>query len=174
MKRLLLPFIAVVLFFLEPVFSIFSPVEISGNSFTLVPRFVLIFLIFLVAYTSRKEAMILGIVLGLLYDMFHIDIIGLYAFLYPLVCFIAGLIIREVHRHIVTVMFLALAMIIVLEFFSFLFADLISLTSIDMNDFIVTRLVPTMIANSVFIVMFGWLIKWIIYKTGANRPGEYV
>lgn len=174
MKRLLFPFIAIVLFFLEPVFSIFSPIEIQGNSFILVPRFVLVFLIFLVAYLGRKEAIMLGIVFGLLYDMFHIDIIGLYAFLYPLICFIASLIFREVHRHLITVMFLALAMIIVLEFFSFLFADLISLTSISMNEFVVMRLVPTMIANMVFIAMFGWLIKWIIYKTGANRPGEYV
>ena len=44
-----------------------------------------------------------------------IDIIGLYSFLYPLICFIATLIIRQIHRHIVTVMFLALFLIIVLE-----------------------------------------------------------
>ena len=89
------------------------------------------YLIFIAVYYSRQHAIIYGIVLGLLYDMFHIDIIGLYAFLYPLICFIAALIIRHVHRHIVTVMFLALLLIVVLELLSYFFASLISLHRLD-------------------------------------------
>ena len=87
-------------------------------------------------YYSRKRAIIYGIVLGLLYDMFYIDIIGLYAFLYPLICFIAAMIIRQVHRHIVTVMFLSLFLIALLELLSYVFASLISLTSIGSEEFI--------------------------------------
>ena len=118
------------LFFLEPVFSLFSPIEFQEERYTLVPRFVIVYLIFIAVYYDRKRAIIYGIVLGLLYDMFYIDIIGLYAFLYPLICFIATLIIRQIHRHIVTVMFLALFLIVVLELLSYFFA---SLDFIDIN-----------------------------------------
>ena len=104
--------------------------------------------------------------------MFHIDIIGLYAFLYPLICFIATLIIRQIHRHIVTVMFLALFLIVVLELLSYFFASLVSLTSIGFDEFISGRLVPTMIANSIFVCMFGWFFKNLIYKRVIQRQGE--
>ena len=50
MIRSIIPLIAVLLFFLEPVFSLFSPIEIGGNSYTLVPRFVIVYLIFIAVY----------------------------------------------------------------------------------------------------------------------------
>ena len=39
---------------------------------------------------TRKRAMLYALVFGLLYDVFFIDIIGLYSFLYPLICLIAS------------------------------------------------------------------------------------
>ena len=164
MIRSIIPLIAVLLFFLEPVFSLFSPIDIGGERYTLVPRFVIVYLIFVAVYYDHKRALIYGIILGLLYDMYHIDIIGLYAFLYPLICYIAILIIRQVHRHIVTVMFLSLFLIMILELLSYFFASLISLTTIGLDEFITGRLVPTIIANSIFVGMFGWLFKNLIYK----------
>ncbi|WP_342505308.1 rod shape-determining protein MreD [Sporosarcina sp. FSL K6-2383] len=171
MIRFVIPLIAVILFFLEPVFSLFSPIEIGGMRYTLVPRFVIVYLIFIAVYYNQRNAIIYGIVLGLLYDMFHIDIIGLYAFLFPLVCYIATLIIHQIHRHILTVMFLALFLIAVLELLSYFFASLVSLTSIGFDEFITDRLIPTMIANSVFVGMFGLLFKNFIDKKGLQRQG---
>lgn len=164
MSRFIIPLVAVILFFLEPVCTLFSPFEIGGTMYTLVPRFVIVYLIFIASYYSRQRAVIYGIIFGLLYDMFHIDIIGLYAFLYPATCYIATLIIREVHRHTITVMILSLVMIVVLEILSYTFASIISLTSIGLEEFFYERLVPTMIANLLFVIMFGWFFKQIIYK----------
>ena len=59
------------------------------------------------------------------------------------------MIIRQVHRHIVTVMILSLFLVALLEVLSYIFASLISLTSIGLDEFISGRLVPTMIANSI-------------------------
>ncbi|MBB4825845.1 rod shape-determining protein MreD [Sporosarcina luteola] len=169
MSRFILPLLAVCLFFLEPVFSLFSPIDISGMEFTLVPRFVIIYLIFLAVYYNQKRAILLGLVLGLLYDMYHIDIIGVYTFLYPLVCYLGALLIRQVHRHIVTVMFLSVVLIVLLELLSYFFASLIALTSISMEEFIIRRLVPTMIANAIFIGMFGWLFKKLMTGRGLQK-----
>ena len=172
MIRSIIPLIAVLLFFLEPVFSLFSPINLGGSSYTLVPRFVIVYLIFIAVYYNRKRAIIYGILFGLLYDMYHIDIIGLYAFLYPLMCYIATLIIRQIHRHILTVMFMALFLIMILELLSYFFASLISLTTIGLDEFITSRLIPTIIANSIFVGMFGWLFKNLIYKRVVQRQGE--
>ena len=172
MIRFVVPLIAVLLFFLEPVFSLFSPVDIGGERYTLVPRFVIVYLIFLAVYYNRRLAVTYGIVFGLLYDMFHIDIIGLYAFLYPMICLLAVFLIKQVHRHFTTVMFLSLVMIIVLEMFSYFFASLISLTSISLSEFVLTRLFPTMIANSIFIGMFSWFFKNLIYDKGIVQQDD--
>ena len=56
----------------------------------LVPRFLIIYLIFVAIYYDRKRAMVYGLFFGLLYDVFFIDIIGLYSFIYPLMCLIAS------------------------------------------------------------------------------------
>ena len=162
MIRSIIPLVAVLLFFLEPVFSLFSPIDVSDNLYVLVPRFVIVYLIFIAVYYSRQRAIIYGIVFGLLYDMFYIDIIGLYAFLYPLICFIAAGIIRYVHKHIITVILLTLLLIALLEVLSYSFVSLIALTSIEPDVFISTRLVPTMIGNSLFVIMFGWIFKKLI------------
>lgn len=164
MIRSIIPLITILLFFLEPIFSLFSPIEINGALYTLVPRFVIVFLIFVAVYYSRQRAILYGIVFGLLYDMFYIDIIGLYAFLYPLICIIAATIIRRIHRHILIVMILCLFLVALLEILSYLFASLISLTSIGSEEFLTGRLIPTLIANSLFIVMFGWIFKAVINK----------
>ncbi|WP_210468786.1 rod shape-determining protein MreD [Sporosarcina sp. 6E9] len=162
MIRSVIPLIAILLFFLEPVFSLYSPIEVGGTLYILVPRFVIVYLVFIAIYYSRQRAIIYGIVFGLLYDMFYIDIIGLYAFLYPLICFIAAGIIRYVHKHIITVMILTLLLVALLDVLSYTFVSIIALTSIEPEVFISTRLIPTMIANSLFVIMFGWIFKKLI------------
>lgn len=164
MIRFIIPLIAVVLFFLEPVFSLFSPVTIGDVKYTLVPRLVIVYLIFIAVYFHRKRAIYYGIVFGLLYDMYHIDIIGVYTFLYPVLCYLAYLIIRQVHRHILTVMVLSLVMIALLELLSYSFSSVIALTSIGFEEFLVSRLMPTMIANAIFVGMFGYLFKRLLDK----------
>lgn len=162
MIRFIIPLIAVVLFFMEPFFSLFSPIERDGELYIFVPRFLIVYLIFIASYYSKQRAILYGFILGLLYDLYHIDIIGLYAFMYPLICYVATLVIRQIHRHTVIVMVLSLLLIVLLEVLSFFFASIISLTSISFHEFLVSRLVPTVIANSIFIVMFGWLFKQLI------------
>ena len=76
MIRYLLPLIALVLFFLEPVFGLFSPLQLDGVYYYIVPRFLLMFLIFVTVYYDAKHAMFYGLFFGLLYDVFFIDIIG--------------------------------------------------------------------------------------------------
>ena len=170
MIRSIIPLVAVLLFFMEPVFSLFSPISFGDELLVLVPRFVIVHLMFVAIYVAKKEAIIYGIFFGLLYDMFYIDIIGLYAFLYPLICFFAAGILRFIYKNIITVMIVTLLLIGLLELFSYGFASLIMITSIGFNEFLTSRLVPTIIANSFFIIMYGWFFKTFIEKKVlANR-----
>ncbi len=75
----LIPFVAVLLFLLEPEFALFSPIDLNEETVYLVPRFLILYLIFISIYYNRKRAVIYGLIFGLLYDVFYIDIIGLYS-----------------------------------------------------------------------------------------------
>lgn len=172
MIRSIIPLIALFLFFLEPVFSLFSPIALGDEFYILVPRFVIIYFIFITVYYRRKTAITYGIIFGLLYDMFYIDIIGLYAFLYPMICLIASFFIRYIYKHIVTVILLTLCLVALLEFFSYGFASLIDITSIELKEFLSNRLLPTLIANSIFVIMFGWFFKRFIDSKMMRVQGE--
>ncbi|AYC29745.1 rod shape-determining protein MreD [Paenisporosarcina cavernae] len=172
MIRWIVPAIAVVLFYLEPVFGLFSPIKIEEEYFSLIPRFAIMYLIFISIYYNTRRAMIYALFFGLLYDMFFIDIIGLYAFLYPLMCLVAAFIVRYVHQHLFVTTILTLVLVAGLEFLLYQFYSLIGQTDVSMHVFLRTRLMPTMIANSLFLFLLGWAFKYLISARHLQRTNQ--
>ncbi|KQL34121.1 MULTISPECIES: rod shape-determining protein MreD [Bacillaceae] len=162
MIRFLVIIISVLLFYMEPIFGLFSPIEINGDFFVLVPRFLIMYLIFVSIYYDRKRAMLFGLFFGLLYDVFFIDIIGLYSFIYPLMCLVASLVVKYVHQHLLVATVLTLILVAVVELLLFFFYTFIGIKSMTFVDFYKFNLLPTMIANFVFLAMFGWGFKYIL------------
>lgn len=172
MIRLVVPLLAIVLFYLEPVFGLFSPLELNGEYRYLIPRFLIMYLIFISIYYSRNRAMIYGLLFGVLYDVFFIDIIGLYSFLYPLICLIASFIVKFIHQHLFVTTLLSLVLVAVLEFVLYQFFSLIGLTDVSLQVFVFERLIPTMIANSIFLIMLGWAFKYVINARLIHRLNQ--
>ncbi|QFF99560.1 rod shape-determining protein MreD [Psychrobacillus glaciei] len=162
MIRLLVIIISVLLFYMEPIFGLFSPIELNNDFYILVPRFLIMYLIFVSIYYDRKRAMIYAIFFGLLYDVFFIDIIGLYSFIYPLMCLVASFIAKYVHQHLVVATCLTIILVTVVELLLYLFYTFIGIKSMTFTEFLQHNLLPTMIGNLVFIVMFGWVFKYIL------------
>ena len=172
MVRFLIPFVAVLLFLVEPEFAMFSPIELKGHIYYLVPRFLILYLIFISIYYSRQRAVMYGLFFGVLYDVFYIDIIGLYSVLYPLICFLAGLIVKVIHQHLIVTTSISLILVAVLEFVLYQFFYLINFTSIPLIDFLQSRLLPTMIANMLFLMILGWAFKYLINTRVLQRARE--
>ncbi|QBP40777.1 rod shape-determining protein MreD [Paenisporosarcina antarctica] len=172
MMRFIVPAIAVALFYLEPVFGLFSPLDIGGEYRYLIPRFLIMYLIFISIYYSRNRAMAYALFFGLLYDVFFLDIIGLYSFLYPLICLIASFIMRYIHQHLIVTTLMSLVLVTGLEFALYQFFSLIGLTDISLQVFVRERLVPTMIANSIFLVVLGWAFKYVINARLLQRLNQ--
>lgn len=172
MNRLIIPAIAVVLFYLEPVFGLFSPLDIGGEYRYLIPRFLIMYLIFLSIYYSRNRAMGYALLFGLLYDVFFIDIIGLYSFLYPLICLIASFIMKYIYQHLIVTTIISLVLVAGLEFVLFQFFTLLGLRDMTLQVFVSERLIPTMIANSIFLVVLGWAFKYVINARLLQRLNQ--
>ncbi len=167
--RLLIPAIAVLLFLLEPEFALFSPIILDGETIYLVPRFLILYLIFISIYYNRNRAVLYGLLFGLLYDVFYIDIIGLYSVLYPLLCFIAGWSVKYIHQHLVITTILAVMLVAFMEVVLYQFFFLINFTSMPFDAFLYSRLIPTILANLLFLLMLGWAFKYLINARVLQR-----
>ena len=172
MVRFLIPSVAVLLFLLEPEFAMLSPIEIKGQIYYLVPRFLILYLIFISIYYSRQRAVMYGLFFGVLYDVFYIDIIGLYSVLLPLLCFLAGSIVKIIHQHLVVTTTISVVLVAILEFILYQFFYLIDFTSIPLSDFLRSRLLPTIIANALFLMILGWAFKYLINARVLQRARE--
>lgn len=172
MIRFLIPFVAVVLFLLEPEFALFSPISWGEQTLVLVPRFVILYLIFISIYYSKKRACLYGLIFGLLYDVFYIDIIGLYSFLYPVVCFIAGSSVKFIHQHLSVTTILSLILVAIMEVVLYYFFYFIQFTTIPVGEFLSNRLLPTIIANLLFLIMLGWAFKYLINARVLQRAQD--
>lgn len=173
MGHIILPLIGAALFFLEPLFSLFSPLEISGGYYTLVPRFLILYLIFTAVYYDRTRAVAYALFFGLLYDVFFIDIIGLYSFLYPLISLLAGTLLKAGSQRLPVAAALGLGLVVLLEILLYLFFSFISFTSMPFGGFLGYRLMPSILANSVFLVVLAWGFKIFVipWRSGRNRFG---
>lgn len=161
--RILIPAVAVVLFLMESEFALFSPISFGEETYILVPRFTILYLIFLAIYYNWKRAMIYGLIFGLLFDVVYINIIGLYTVLYPMLCFVAGWSAKRIHTHLVFSTILAILLISFLDFVLYEFFVLIDFTSMPRDVFLLNRLVPTILANLLFLVVLGWAFKYLIH-----------
>ena len=162
MVQFLIGFTAIVLFLLEPVFGLYSPFEFGSHIIYIVPRFFILFLIYITIYYSPKQAMIYAFIFGLLYDVFYIDIIGLYVVLYPSLCFVANMVVQAIHKHLLVSVVISLLLLCCLEFVIYQFNLLIGYTHTSVVDFASYRLIPTLLANSLFVVMLVWVFNYLI------------
>lgn len=174
MAKFLIPAVAIALFFLETEFSLFSPIEVNGENAYLVPRFLILYLIFLSIYYDRRRAMLYGLVFGMLYDIFYIDILGPYTFLYTFICFIAGSTVKYIHQHLVVTTTLSLILVALLEILLHQFFLLIQFTDLTFTEFLNLRLVPTMVANSIFLIMLGWTFKYLLEARVLEKANQSI
>ncbi|MCT6923112.1 MULTISPECIES: rod shape-determining protein MreD [Bacillales] len=167
--RLLIPTVAVLLFLSESMFAKFSPIMLGEQLVFLVPRFLILYLIFIAIYYNRKRAVLYGLAFGILYDVFYIDIIGLYSFLYPLLCFLAGWSVKYVHQHLVITTVLAVMLVAAMEVVLYEFFFLIDFTPMTFQTFLHSRLIPTIVANLLFLAILGWAFKYVINQRVLQR-----
>lgn len=159
MRRFLLPLLGIVIFYSESIFATFSPIEVAGDTRLLVPRFLIVFLLFLSFYYSRNISYIYAFVFGFLYDVFFTGIMGVYMFLFPFLIYISTLILRLIFQNIVISSLIALVMIALLEWFVYQFNLLIGIADLGIQGFLNQRLYSTLLFNAAFILIAAYPFK---------------
>lgn len=74
--------VAIICFYLDTVLTMMSPIKIFGIQFIMVPRLTLIILLLMTFYRNVYSALILGMFLGLMTDLYFGEIYGVYLIAY--------------------------------------------------------------------------------------------
>ena len=172
MKKFLLPLLFLFLFILESLFVQFVPADLFGHNRIIAPHFLFTGLLFLTIYVGKKQGLVYGAIFGLLFDIVYIEIIGIYLFLYPFICYLVSKIMHIMQTNIVITFLVSLFGIALLEVGVFEMDQLIDVTNIDFMSFINLRFYPTLILNAIFIVIVGYPFKKLFEKHAESLRAD--
>lgn len=129
--------------------------------FQLVSHFIFIFLLFETIEVSEYLFLAYCLVIGLLYDIYFFHLIGVASLLFVII----GAVVYKRNSVILlnrwTRLLAVLMMTFIFEFGSFLLAHLVGLSAEDLSVFIVYGLVPTMILNCIWMLIFQYIFEKI-------------
>ncbi|MBO0960723.1 rod shape-determining protein MreD [Neobacillus sp. MM2021_6] len=172
MKKFLLPLLFLFLFIFESLFIQFVPADLFGQNHIIAPHFLFTGLLFLTIYVGKKQGLIYGAVFGLLFDVVYIEIIGIYLFLYPFICYLVSKIMHIMQTNIVVAFLVSLFGITLLEVGVYEMNHLIGVTDLDFMTFIHLRFYPTMLLNAIIIVILGYPFKRLFEKHAESLRAE--
>ncbi len=138
----------------------------------MVPRFVMIVIVIVTMFTTTTKGMTYGFILGLLYDLMYTDLIGVYLFAYTFLAYGVSVIMKLFHINIFTVTLVSLLSISVLDFFVYGIMLLIKTTTITLEDFLMIRLLPTLILNFAFVILLFVPLRKQFFKIIDTNKDE--
>lgn len=172
MRKYLLPLLFIFFFIFESTFVELLPKQLFQSDLILVPRFLIITILFMTIYGGKKQGIIYGFIFGLLFDVVYTEIIGIYLFMFPLVAYIIYNLMRIFQSNIVVSSIISLIGVGLLELGVYELNYLIKVTDMDFSTFIEIRLLPTMILNLIFLVLLAYPIKRLFEKHAEELKNE--
>lgn len=164
MGRVLLPCLIFVFFISEgTVMQVFSP-ENYEFEMVLVPRFAIILIMIIAVHKSLSEALLYGIVAGLLYDILYTDFIGVYTFSMGVSAYIAGLSAKVIHVNLITGIGLSIVVVALLDIQVFGLYSIIGFIKMPFKVFLYDRLFPSLVLNSIFFILAYYPFRRLIVR----------
>lgn len=169
MKRLFFPFILFLLLVCEGIALDLLPAALTSAEIYIIPHWVLLFLVLVSLFYDAEEtfyAIIYGVCFGLLIDIVYTGVLGVYMFVYPFSLYIVHLLKRFLQTNLLMTLFNAAIGIIVTEVLLLFIFSIVGIADISRAHFIVNRLLPTLLANLLFLVPLYFLLRKPFSKWG--------
>lgn len=172
MKKFLLPLLFLFLFVFESIFIEFLPGRMFGNDIILVPRFLMIAILFFTIFGNVKQGIFTGFIIGLLFDVVYTGIIGIYLVLFPLIAYFVSKIMKILQSNVVILTFVSVVGIALLELCVYELNYLINITRMEFLMFTNQRLLPTLILNLLLTIIIGYPLKRFFEKYKEEAINE--
>ena len=172
MKKLYIPLLAILVFLSESIFvTTFSGEFFTGDKI-FIPRFLVIFLIFLAVYSGNRTALYYSLAIGILFDVVYTEILGVYLFVFPLITYIVSKIMKILQNNIFVVSFMSLVAIVLLEIIIYGMNALLGFAAMTFQQFLTDRLVPTLILKAIVIVIIAYPLRKFLLKYSDEENNE--
>ncbi|NRD75991.1 rod shape-determining protein MreD [Bacillus sp. BRMEA1] len=172
MKKFLLPLLFVFLFLLESLFVQYLPDQVFGHNWMLSPHFLFIAMVLLTIFVGKKQGLLYAAIFGLLFDMVYVEILGIYLFLFPFICYLVSKIMNILHTNLLIIFLVTISAVALLEIGAYEMEHLIHVANIDFTSFLHLRFYPTILLNAAFILIVGYPLKRYFEKYAAVLNGE--
>jgi len=164
LRRFILPFLVLFAFISESSFAHLVHFPFLGEDYLYIPRFVLIFVIFITVYLNRTQGMLFGLIFGLLQDVVYVEVIGIYLFAYGFLAYLISKAMKVLHGQLFIVIFLSTLAVAVLEFYVYGINYVIGTTNMPLYQFTTKRLLTTLGLNMIVALLFVFPLKSFLTK----------
>ena len=172
MKRLYLPLILFILVILEGVAINLLPDELALGDYLIIAHWVLAFLVYIAIYYdtgSTYYSIVYALTFGLLIDIIYTGVLGVYMFSYGLVIYIIHGLQRLLQRNIFVLLLLGVAAFLMSDIFIYLVYFVVGITEMVWRDYLLQRLIPTILANLLFLLILFPIFKKNIVMWGDEQ-----
>lgn len=174
MKRLYIPLLLFLLLIVEGVALDLLP--FSSIDTIIVSHFMLMFLVLVTMFYDKENtyvAVLYGVIFGLLIDVVYTGVLGVYMFSYAMVIYIVHKLKRLMHSNFSVTVFLGFIALLLAENLIYVIYSTIDFTNMLWLDFLIYRLLPTILANLIFLmilypVIVRKLTKWFKEDKSKN------
>ncbi|UXR70502.1 MULTISPECIES: rod shape-determining protein MreD [unclassified Staphylococcus] len=156
---------ALLCFYVDTLLTFISPIQIGQLKFIIVPHVVFLFLILLTVYRNTSTALILGILLGIMQDVYFGQIYGLYLFGYLISILIADKFLKPFYRDHAMVYCMILLGLVFLELFVATVYSILGFISFQLVQVFLLRLLPTIFLNAILLIFIYFFLD---RKTKVN------
>ncbi|MDW8798559.1 rod shape-determining protein MreD [Staphylococcus pseudoxylosus] len=164
MRALYYFLIGIVLFYIDTAIGLIIPMQIGMKDIIFVPHLTLMYLLIICVHRSFGVAIILSTVLGLITDLYFGSFYGLYLFGYILFVVIQDFFFKTFYRDDTMLFFVVLLSTIFLEIYVAIIYSILGLIAFNLFDFVLYRLIPTLVLNFILLIIFYPIITKFFRK----------
>lgn len=172
MKKLYIPICLALLFVFESLFSNLFSEGFFNSDYLFVPRFLIIFFVFFVVYGNRRSVIVYGAIVGLIFDITYTEILGIYLFVFPVIIYLVSKAMKVLQNNIFMVSLISLVTVVLLEFIMYGVNYILGFANETLQEFMMIRLLPTLLLNLVFIIIFAYPFKQLFVKYATDESQD--
>lgn len=172
MKRLYLPLILFLLLVLEGVALELLPTVFFMSKSFIIPHWIFIFLLLITVFYDKENtyySIIYALFFGLLIDVVYTGVLGVYMFSYAAIIYLIHILRRTLHTNFYITMILAIVGIALVDSSINIIYTILGFADMFWKDYLLYRLLPTVLANFLFLLILYPLIQQRLIKWGNEQ-----
>jgi rod shape-determining protein MreD len=161
-SRFYIPTLVFILLVIEgTIFQLVTPPQ-NEMDVTLVPRFVIVMIVFIGIHFGRFSSIVYGLAFGLIYDIVYTQLLGVYMFGFGFIGYACAYTYKQIQDSLFFHLLLMLAAVSFFEYYQFGLYKLIGITDLQANLFFYERFLPGIILNIAFAIIVYYPVKKLI------------